>query len=48
MSETPRDELPTLQRLYDKIWLLAFAAIIFFGLSYVGWGIIDIISAPPR
>lgn len=41
-------DTPTLQRLYDSIWLLAIAALIFFAISYVGWGMIDILSAPAR
>ena len=41
-------QIPTLQRVYDSIWLLAIAALLFFALSYVGWGIIDILAAPPR
>lgn len=48
MSEASSDDVPTLQRLYDNIWLLAVAAILFFSLSYVGWGIVDIFAAPPR
>lgn len=43
-----RNEVPTLQRVYDSIWLLALAAIIFFALSYVAWGMIDILSVPVR
>lgn len=42
------EEIPTLQRLYDRIWLLALAALVFFALSYVTWGIVDIFGAPPR
>ncbi|MFC6717821.1 hypothetical protein ACFQGT_09285 [Natrialbaceae archaeon GCM10025810] len=37
---------PTMQRLYDRIWLLAAAALAFFALSYVGWGWIDVFSVP--
>lgn len=47
MSESP-DDVPTLQMVYNRIWLLAAAALVFFALSYVGWGLIDILSAPPR
>ncbi|QLG47325.1 hypothetical protein [Natrinema halophilum] len=37
---------PTMQRLYDRIWLLAAAALAFFALSYVVWGWIDVFSVP--
>ena len=42
------EDVPTLQRVYDNIWLLAAAALLFFALSYVAWGMIDIFAAPPR
>ena len=42
------EEPPALQRLYDNIWLLAIAALLFFAISYVGWGLIDILSVPAR
>lgn len=48
MSAPRSDDVPTLQRLYDNVWLLALAALLFFSLSYVGWGIIDIVSVPVR
>lgn len=38
---------PWQQRLLDSEWLLAVAAIIFFALSYVVWGLIDIFGTPP-
>ncbi|WP_331233805.1 hypothetical protein [Natronorarus salvus] len=47
MKESNRDDVPTMQLLYDRIWLLAALALLFFALSYVGWGVIDIFSAPP-
>lgn len=37
---------PVLQRLYDKIWLLALAAVLFWALSYVIWGFMDVFSVP--
>lgn len=37
---------PLLQRAYDSIWLLALAALVFWTLSYVVWGLIDIFSVP--
>jgi hypothetical protein len=35
-----------MQRLYNRIWLIAIAALLFFFLMYVGWGLFDIISVP--
>jgi hypothetical protein len=32
--------------VYDKIWLLAAAALLFWLLTYIGWGLIDLISIP--
>lgn len=50
MSETTTDtgSIPFMQRLYNRIWLLAAAAMLFFLLSYVGWGLLDILSVSPR
>lgn len=50
MAETPTDNesTPLMQRLYNRIWLLAAAAMLFFLLSYVGWGLLDIASIPAR
>lgn len=36
-----------MQRLYNRIWLIALVAILFWALSYVVWGTIDIFSVPP-
>lgn len=36
---------PFMQRLYDRIWLLALLAMVFWTLSYVGWGAFDIVMA---
>lgn len=47
MGNTSEDEIPFLQRLYNRIWLLALLALVFFAVSYVAWGIIDIFAAPP-
>jgi len=35
-----------LQRLYDRIWLLALAALLFWALSYLVWGFVDVFSVP--
>ncbi|MFT4921449.1 MAG: hypothetical protein ACI8XM_000646 [Haloarculaceae archaeon] len=46
MTDGSAEEIPRMQRLYDKIWLLAVAAFLFWLVSYVLWGILDIISVP--
>lgn len=33
-------------QLYDSIWLIAGLAILFFVLSYVVWGLVDILTVP--
>lgn len=38
-----REPPPWPQRLYDSIWLLAGAALLFFILSYVVWGMVDLL-----
>ncbi|WP_254863015.1 hypothetical protein [Halovivax gelatinilyticus] len=44
----PDDEPPFMQRLYDNVWLLALLALLFFAVSYVGWGLLDIYTVPAR
>ncbi|MDY7083176.1 MAG: hypothetical protein SXQ77_12415 [Halobacteria archaeon] len=49
MSQTEKEndrDIPWQQRLYERVWLLAAAAIVFFTLSYVVWGLIDIFTVP--
>ena len=46
MAPSDRTEAPLLQRLYDRIWLLALAALLFWALSYVAWGLADVLSVP--
>jgi hypothetical protein len=48
MSAPSSEEIPVMQRLYNRIWLLAAAAMLFFLVVYVGWGLLDILSVPPR
>lgn len=38
--------VPFMQRLYDRIWLLAVAALLFFVTVYVVWGVVDIMAVP--
>ncbi|EMA32491.1 hypothetical protein [Natronobacterium lacisalsi] len=40
------EEIPFMQRLYNRIWLLAAAALLFFALSYSGWGMLDLLTIP--
>lgn len=48
MNTAQSDEpIPFMQRLYNRIWLLAAMALVFFALSYVMWGLVDIYSVPP-
>lgn len=47
MSEATDSDPPLMQRLYDRIWLIALVAILFWALSYVAWGTIDIFAIPP-
>lgn len=39
---------PWPQQLMDSIWVLALAAVLFFVLSYVVWGFIDLLTIPMR
>lgn len=47
MASTDQSRKPLLQRLYDNIWLLALAALLFWALTYVVWGVADVFSVPP-
>ncbi|MFB6240547.1 MAG: hypothetical protein ABEJ46_03130 [Gemmatimonadota bacterium] len=40
------EEPPWPQKLYDSVWLIAGAAVVFWALSYVLWGLIDILTLP--
>jgi len=44
--ESPENDRPWQVQLFDSIWLLAGAAIVFFVLSYVVWGLVDILTIP--
>jgi hypothetical protein len=43
-EESP--DVPWPQQLLDSIWLLALAAILYWILAYVVWGVVDILSVP--
>lgn len=45
---TESGDIPTMQWLYDRIFLLAVASVAFFFLVYLGWGLLEILSVPPR
>jgi len=45
---TSSEDIPVMQRLYNRIWLLAALAMVFFVVVYVGWGAADILSVPAR
>lgn len=40
--------VPVFQQLYNRIWLIALLGTAFFAVTYVGWGLIDVLSAPVR
>ena len=46
-TENREPTAPWQQELLDSIWLLAGAAILFFTLSYVVWGVIGLLTIPP-
>jgi hypothetical protein len=46
MASTSRGERPLLRRIYDRVWLLGVAALLFWTLTYVVWGVLDIFSVP--
>ncbi len=37
---------PWPQQLLDSIWLLAGLAIVFWALSYIVWGLVDLLAIP--
>ncbi|MFB6084018.1 MAG: hypothetical protein ABEJ94_07225 [Halorientalis sp.] len=46
-QDTERDSSPPWQQqLLDSEWLLALAAVLFFTLSYVVLGLIDLLTIP--
>ncbi|MFB6253257.1 MAG: hypothetical protein ABEI06_01445 [Halobacteriaceae archaeon] len=47
MSDNSTDDIPWQQELMDSIWFLAGIAILYFILSYVIWGLVDILTTPP-
>jgi hypothetical protein len=45
-ATTDQTDVPWPQRLLNSIWLLSLAAVLYFVLSYVVWGIVDILTVP--
>ncbi len=42
------EDIPVMQWLYNRIFLLAVASLVFFFLLYAGWGLVDIRTVPSR
>jgi len=40
------EDVPVIQKIFDSVWLLAGVAIVFFVLSYVVWGMVDLLTIP--
>lgn len=45
-TSTDPSETPIMQRVFNSIWFLAGLAILFFVLSYIVWGFIDLLTIP--
>jgi hypothetical protein len=45
-TESSTEDVPVMQQIFDSIWLLAGVAIVFFVLSYLVWGMVDLITIP--
>lgn len=46
-NEQAEESPPWQQQLLDSEWLLALAAVLFFTLSYIVLGLIDLLVVPP-
>ena len=48
MTDEAQDEgqAPLPQRLYESIWVWAAVAVLFWFLSYVVWGFVDLLVLP--
>jgi hypothetical protein len=47
VDQPDQTDVPWPQQLLDSVWLLAGLAVVFFTLSYVVWGLVDLMSVPP-
>lgn len=45
-TTTDGDPAPWPQQLMDSVWVLALAAVLFFTISYVVLGLVDLLSVP--
>lgn len=45
-DDSSPEEPPVIQQIFDSIWLLAGVAIVFFVLSYIVWGMVDLLTIP--
>lgn len=45
-NQGERRDVPWQQRLYENVWLLAILAVVFWAVSYVVWGLMDIFTTP--
>ncbi|MFB6104165.1 MAG: hypothetical protein ABEJ57_03650 [Halobacteriaceae archaeon] len=45
-TEQRQDTAPWPQQLLDSEWLLALAAVLFFTLSYIVLGLVDLLTIP--
>lgn len=45
-SDDPHPPVPWQQRLYQNIWLWAGAALLFWLVSYVVWGWVELVLLP--
>lgn len=46
-DDATADERPPLpQRLYESVWVWAAVAVLFWILSYVVWGFVDLVVLP--
>lgn len=45
-TETAPEDIPVMQQIFDSVWLLAGVAIVFFVLSYIVWGMVDLLTIP--
>ncbi|MFB6347254.1 MAG: hypothetical protein ABEK50_16140 [bacterium] len=45
-SEHESEDIPLPQKIFDSIWFLAGVAIVFFVLSYIVWGMVDLLTIP--
>jgi len=46
MGTDTTESLPWQQQLLDSVWLLALAAIVYWVLAYVVWGVVDVLTVP--